>query len=89
MFILGKRSKLKTDYIYTIIKQNNFMKAVINRKKLTVTVTGILNESLSDDVTFAADQAKCSYETYDYSTKIIVRCPTEKHLDKFISEYNK
>lgn len=65
------------------------MKATINRKKLTITVTGIHNESMLDDVTYMAEQTGCIYEQLDYSTKVVVKCQTPERLDAFVKEWSK
>jgi len=62
--------------------------ATVNRKKLTVTFKNIMNESQSDDVTYAANRAKCEYDVFDYNTKIVVKAKNEKQLDEFIKLYN-
>lgn len=64
------------------------MKASINRKKLTITFTNIMNESQLDAATYPAEKSGCIYETLDYSTKVVVRAPSEKHLNEFIKIYN-
>lgn len=56
----------------------------IKVNKTNITFTGVANESQLRDITFAAEQSKCKYESKDHSTKIIVT----GNLNKFIKVWN-
>lgn len=72
------------------------MKAKTNKEALTVTFTGIANESQLEDVTSTAERVGCPYEISDYSTKVVVSTQPSfdkeskiAQLNKFVAEYNK
>lgn len=58
-----------------------------SRTSSKITVTGILNESLLEDVKFMAQQSSCKTESKDNMTKMIVT-GTEKQLGLFIKLWN-
>ncbi len=60
----------------------------VRRNKSCIVVTEILNESLLEDVKFAAERAKCTFKSEDYFTKMVIK-GNASQLDKFVELYNK
>ena len=62
------------------------MKARIT--KTGITVTGILHESMLEDVRLLADKAGCKRESKDNFTKMVIT-GNQKQLDKFVTLWDK
>lgn len=59
----------------------------LKRTKKNIVVTGILNESLLDDVKYTADKSGCNTKSEDFMTKMIIS-GTPKQLDTFTKLWN-
>jgi len=59
----------------------------LKRTSKNIVVTGILNESLLEDVKYTADKAKCITKSEDFMTKMIIT-GNSKQLDTFVKLWN-